>query len=69
MSRSSSFLTLAIVETRRLYEALDEIRRQCGENGESGPARDGRWAAETARKALDKYDRTLAEITTKAVME
>jgi hypothetical protein len=36
-----------------LRDALDAIKRHCGENGETGADRGHRWAAEVARNALN----------------
>lgn len=42
------------VSYKIMFLALDEIRRRCGDNGQSLADRDGRWASEVARIALDK---------------
>ena len=42
----------ANAEIERLRDALDEIHRHCGDNGETNGDRDRRWAAEVARTAL-----------------
>jgi hypothetical protein len=44
-------------EIERLRDALDEINRHCGDNGETNGDRDRRWAAEVARKALSAGER------------
>ena len=40
-------------EIERMRDALDGIRRHCGENGQTGADRCGRWAAEVASHVLN----------------